>query len=60
MVCDKSIEGFYSRHGDQGTCSKACMDVQDKKPKYPGHSEEEYLKRQGETFGDEDGFEANG
>jgi DNA-directed RNA polymerase subunit RPC12/RpoP len=45
MVCSKPVEGFYSRHGDQGTCSGACMKVQDAKPRYPEHSEEEFLKR---------------
>jgi len=45
MVCSKSIEGFYARFGEEGTCAKSCMEVQDKKPRYPGHSEEEFCQR---------------
>ncbi len=47
MVCQKAIEGFYARFGEEGTCSGECMRAQDLKPRYPGHSEEEFLKRQG-------------
>lgn len=45
MVCDKSIEGFYARYGDSGVCSGKCMRVQDQKPRYPGHSHEEFCER---------------
>ena len=50
MICNKKIQGFYSRHGDKGTCSKACMKMQDSKPKYPGFEESDYFRRQGETM----------
>ena len=49
-VCGKKCEGYYSRHGDTGTCSGDCMKKQDAKPKYPGFSEEEYLMRQSERL----------
>lgn len=52
MVCDKPIEGFYARFGDQGTCNRTCMKVQDAKPKYPGHTEEEFFQRQGDSHVD--------
>lgn len=45
MICDKSVEGFYARFGDSGVCSGKCMKVQDQKPRYPGHSEEEFFNR---------------
>lgn len=45
MVCNKSIEGFYARYGNSGTCSGACMKVQESKPKYPGYSEKEFFQR---------------
>ncbi len=44
-ICNKRIEGYYSRHGDTGTCSSACMKVKDREPKYPGHSEAEFFMR---------------
>lgn len=44
-VCNKQIDGFYSRHGVVGTCSRECMKTEDLKPKYPDHSEEDFLKR---------------
>lgn len=49
--CGKEIEkGYYSRHGNGGTCSRPCMIEQDKKPKYPGHTEEDYFRNLGEPF----------
>lgn len=51
LNCGKAIsDGYYSRHGDGGTCSKKCMLEQDKKPKYPGHTEEDFLQRLCETM----------
>lgn len=50
LVCGKPCFGWYARFGNEGVCSKKCMTVQDAKPKYPGFSEEEFLKRQGESF----------
>lgn len=49
MVCDKSIEGYYARYGDHGTCSGECMREQVKLPRYPGFSEEDFLKRNPEV-----------
>jgi len=44
IVCSKEIkEGFYGRHQDGGTCSGACERIQQARPKYPNHSEEDYL-----------------
>ena len=48
LICGKTIEGAYAQHPDGWTCCNKCMKVQDAKPKYPGHSEEEFLNRQGE------------
>lgn len=49
MVCSKAIEGYYARFGESGVCSGTCMKVQDQKPKYPGFSEEDFLKRNPEV-----------
>lgn len=50
LMCNKQItDGYYARYGESGTCSKKCMIEQDKKPKYPGHTEEEFLQRLGES-----------
>lgn len=43
MVCDESVEGFYARYGERGTCSGKCMKVQELQPKYPGHGEEAFM-----------------
>ena len=46
LACNKKIEdGYYARFGDGGVCSKTCMNVQAKKPRFPEYSEENYLKR---------------
>ena len=45
MVCKKTIGGFYARFGEKGTCSGACLREQEKLPKYPGHSHEEFCQR---------------
>lgn len=47
LICGKTIEGAYAQHADGWTCCSKCMKVQDQKPKYPGHSEEDFLSRQG-------------
>lgn len=44
MICSKAVEGFYSQHEGGGTCSRKCMTVQDSKPKFPGHSAEDFEK----------------
>lgn len=41
-VCGKSCEGYYGRYGDGGVCSSKCMREHVLKPKYPGHSAEDY------------------
>lgn len=53
MICGKDAEGFYANYGNigdppKGACSKTCMLEQDKKPRYPGHSEEDFFNRKGE------------
>lgn len=49
--CGKKIgDGYYARYNSSGVCSKKCMIEQDKKPKYPGHTEEDYFRNLGETF----------
>ena len=46
IVCgNMPKEGYYGRYGDGGTCSKTCEAVQNKKPLYPDHSEEDFLRR---------------
>ena len=47
MVCKKEMQGYYARFGESGVCNSACMKVQDKVYRYPGHSEEDFLKRVG-------------
>ena len=66
MVCNKETMGYYARYGDSGVCGSACMRVQAKVYAFPGHTETDFLKRQGayddslprkteaETGGDED------
>ena len=58
LVCGTEIDkGYYSRHGEGGVCSKVCMVEQEKKPRFPGFEESDYLARQakqGETFGGDD------
>ncbi len=45
-ICGKMIGGAYANHGDAGwTCGIECMEAQDAKPRYPGHSEEEFFTR---------------
>lgn len=46
-VCKKRIEGYYGAHEEGGTCSRACMKVQDAKPKYPDHTAEDFERRHG-------------
>lgn len=45
MTCNKPIEGFYARFGNTGTCSRMCMEVENKKPKYGEHTYEAFCKR---------------
>jgi hypothetical protein len=47
-VCGRKCEGYYGRWGDSGSCNSACEKVQLAKPRYPGHSESEFLNRLGE------------
>ena len=49
VQCDKSIEGFYARYSDRGVCSGMCMREQDKLPKYPGFTEEDFFNRNPEV-----------
>ena len=51
LHCGEEVkDGYYSRHQDRGTCSKECMLEQDKKPKFPGFSEEEFFARMNERL----------
>ena len=45
LICGTVKEGNYATYGDGGVCSRKCMLLQDQKPKYPEHTEEEFLKR---------------
>ena len=46
LACGKQVKGgYYSQHEGGGTCSKTCMQVQGKKPKYGEHTEEAFLKK---------------
>lgn len=45
LNCGKAIgEGYYASYEKGGVCNKTCMLEQDKKPKYPGHTEEDFFK----------------
>lgn len=51
LVCGKVPKyGYYGGHEGGGTCSRECEVVQNKKPKYPGHSEEDFFRRQHATL----------
>ena len=52
MICDKKVEGFYGRHEGGGTCSRKCEKEQMAKPRFPGHSAEDFERRMGEKFAD--------
>jgi hypothetical protein len=45
MICNKKIQGFHGRWGKVGTCDSACEKIQASKPRYPGYSEEDFLRR---------------
>lgn len=45
MVCNKTIAGAYGFHEDGWTCSGKCEKEYNLRPKYPGHSEEEFFER---------------
>lgn len=46
LACQKPVKGgYYSQHEGGGTCNKTCMQVQETKPRYPGHEEAQFLKR---------------
>jgi hypothetical protein len=44
-ICNRKCEGYHGRWGDSGTCDSACEAVQAAKPKYPGHTEKDFLSR---------------
>lgn len=37
--------GYYGRHGNGGTCCKECEVKQSKLPRFPEHTEEDFLRR---------------
>lgn len=45
MICGKAgLKGAYGNYGDGWTCGKVCSEAQNAKPKYPGHSAEDFEK----------------
>ena len=51
LNCNNNItDGFYARYSDGGVCSSACMRVQAKKERFPGHTEQEFFQRQREQY----------
>lgn len=38
----------HGRHGEEGTCCEDCEKDYRKVPKYPGHTEEDYIRRMAE------------
>jgi hypothetical protein len=46
-ICGKVIKGAYGHHGDDWTCQKSCEKAKMALPRFPGHSEEQFFKRQG-------------
>lgn len=44
-ICHKVIKGAYGFHADGWTCSGKCEREYDSRPKYPGHSEEQFFER---------------
>lgn len=49
LICGKTIEGAYAQHADGWTCCGKCMREQDKKPRFPGHTEEDFFNRNPEA-----------
>lgn len=49
-ICQKACRGWYGGWPEGGTCSGACEKVKKSQPRYPGHSEEDFFKRQGEEY----------
>lgn len=48
LICGTVMPGAYAHHGYGWTCSNACMRKEDAKPKYQGHTEEDFFNRQGD------------
>jgi hypothetical protein len=48
-ICGKVIGGAYGSHEDGWTCSGKCEREYNSRSKYPGHTEEDFLQRQGES-----------
>lgn len=45
IICNRVLKGAYGHHHDGWTCSGSCEKTYDLRPKYPGHTEEDFLKR---------------
>lgn len=46
LSCQKPVKGgWYGRWDNLGTCSKKCEQIQATRPKFPEHSEEDFLQR---------------
>ena len=44
-ICGKVIGGSYGSHEDGWTCSGKCEKEYNLRPKYPGHTEQEFFER---------------
>lgn len=44
-ICRKLLKGAYGFHEDGWTCSSVCELEYDKRPRWPGHSEEQFFER---------------
>lgn len=46
-VCKGIVpKGYYGSWQEGGTCSPKCEVIKEAMPKYPGHTEEDYMSRQ--------------
>lgn len=52
MICANNVEGWYGSHEGGGTCSRKCEKEQMAKPRFPGHSAEDFEALMGEKFSD--------
>ena len=44
-VCDKKCDGWYGANDIGGTCSGTCERTYASRPRWPEHTEEDFLKR---------------
>lgn len=48
IICQKVVCGYYGSWEEGWTCNSACEKVQAAKPRYPGHTEQDFFNRLGE------------